>query len=188
VTCIVASIAIQAHAQVLPAPANFSVGLLPEAQGPGQGAGAVRGNAWKMLAAYQFNHHFGFEAGYRDLGRYDFASRLAGLSAAGDVRMRAWTLAGTGYLPLNRSWSLSGKVGLGSNATDFSRTNGLSGLPAGIGSAANGRADVMLGLGLGYSLGAGIGLRFDYENFGAAGAGKEAAKSDNWAVSLKYSF
>ena len=151
------------------------------------GVNGVRGAAWKLLTGYQFSQSFGLEAAYGDLGRYGYASGVPGLSAAGDVRMRAWSLAGTGYLPLGLNWSLTGKIGLGSRLAELSRVAGPFPASPWPGPPGAGRSDFMLGLGLGYSLGRGFGLRFAYENFGV-GAAAAPVKSDQWAVSLKYSF
>ena len=152
------------------------------------GSAANRGAAWRLLGGYQFSNTFGLEAAYGDLGRYGYASGIPGLSALGDVRMRAWSLAGTGNLALGQSWSLTGKLGLGNKQAELGRFGGpLAATPW----AAQGgtRSDLLLGLGLGYSVGRGFGLRLEYENYGAAGgAGNGAAKGDQWAVSLKYSF
>ena len=152
------------------------------------GAAADRSAAWKLLAAYQFSQTFGLEAAYGDLGRYGFASGVPGLSAAGDVRMRAWSLSGTSSLALGKSWSVTGKLGVGNKLAELGRVSGPLAASPWAGQGA-GRSDLMLGLGLGYSVGRGFGLRFEYENFGAAGgAGQGAVKTDQWAVSLKYSF
>ena len=148
-----------------------------------------RGNAWKLIGAHQFSTNFGLEAAYGDLGRYGYASGITGLSAAGNVRMRAWSLAGTGQLALSRDWSLSGKVGMGSNLVDLSRVGGPLGPSPWLPNPAIGGADLLLGVGLGYHFGRGFGLRFEYENYGAAKLpGSNAPKSDSWAVNLRYSF
>ena len=175
----------QTPAAAAPAPlVTLVTADLPQAGG----AAANRGAAWKLLAGYQFSQTFGLEAAYGDLGRYGFASGVPGLSAAGDVRMRAWSLAGTSSLALGKSWSVTGKLGVGNKLAELGRVSGpLAGSPwAGQGA---GRSDLVLGLGLGYSVGRGFGLRFEYENFGTAGgAGQGSVKTDLWAVSLKYSF
>jgi hypothetical protein len=81
----------------------------------------ARGAAWKLLAGYQLNHSFGLEAAYGDLGRYGYLSGMPGLSASGDVRMRAWSLAGTSNLPIGAQWSVTGKLGMGNNPADLLR-------------------------------------------------------------------
>lgn len=151
-------------------------------------ATGARAPAWKLLAGYQFTQTFGLEAAYGDLGRYGYLSGVPGLSAAGDVRMRAWSLAGTGSLALGSRWALIGKLGVGANIADPARAAGMVGaLPWGPVGAP--RSDLYLGLGLGYAVGRGFGLRFEYENFGRGALAADAAtRNDHWAVNLRYSF
>ena len=175
----------QTQSMVQTAPVVTLVTVDPPQQ---SGAAANRGAAWKLLAGYQLSPTFGLEAAYGDLGRYGFASGVPGLSAAGDVRMRAWSLAGTSSLALGKSWSVTGKLGVGNKLAELGRVSGPLAASPWVGHGA-GRSDLMLGLGLGYSVGRGFGLRFEYENYGAAGGpGQGAVKADQWAVSLKYSF
>jgi hypothetical protein len=152
---------------------------------PGRAAENSRGAAWKLLAGYQLSHSFGLEAAYGDLGRYGYLSGMPGLSASGDVRMRAWSLAGTGSLPLGNQWYVTGKVGMGNNPADLSRFSNPAWTAAG--AAGAGRSDLFLGLGVGYAAGRGFGLRFEYENYGVTGV-STGGKSDHWAVNLRYSF
>ena len=187
--CLVLLATVPVFAQTPGAAAPVPVVTLVTADPPqAGGAAANRGAAWKLLAGYQFSQTFGLEAAYGDLGRYGFASGVPGLSAAGDVRMRAWSLAGTSSLALGKSWSLTGKLGVGNKLAELGRVSGPLAASPWAGQGA-GRSDLMLGLGLGYSVGRGFGLRFEYENFGiAGGAGQGAVRTDQWAVSLKYSF
>lgn len=170
------------------APAPPIVTLVTTDPLPPGGAAFNRGAAWKLLAGYQFSPSFGLEAAYGDLGRYGSAYGVPGLSAAGDVRMRAWSLAGTSSVALGKSWSLTGRLGVGHKMAELGRVSGpLAVSPWGVQGVE--RSDLLLGLGLGYSVGRGFGLRFEYENFGGVGgAGQGPVKADQWAVSLKYSF
>jgi hypothetical protein len=155
--------------------------------GQARGAEIGRGAAWKLLAGYQLTHAFGVEAAYGDLGRYGYLSGMPGLSASGDVRMRAWSLAGTGSMPLGAQWSVSGRFGMGNNPADLSRFSNPGWAAAGL--VGTGRSDLFLGLGVGYSTGHSFGLRFEYENYGIASpAGASGTKNDHWAVNLRYSF
>lgn len=187
--CLALLTAVSAFAQtpgaLQPAPAVTLVTADPPQPG---GTAANRVAAWKLLAGYQFSQSFGLEAAYGDLGRYGFASGVPGLSAAGDVRMRAWSLAGTSSLALGKSWSVTGKLGMGNKLAELGRLSSPMAASQ-WGAQSSARSDLMLGLGLGYNVGRGLGLRFEYENFGAVGASSQGAvKADQWAVSLKYTF
>lgn len=144
----------------------------------------ARGAAWKLLAGYQLGGGFGLEAAWGEAPRHGLAT--GGLSAAGDVRMRAWSFSGLTSVALDRRWAVTGKLGFGNGLADLSRLGvhgGTGTLPYGLPGA---RTDVLWGLGLGYSVGRGFGLRFEYENYSLGGA--PAGARDQWAVSLKYSF
>jgi len=120
--------------------------------------------SWKLYGGYQFNPTWGLELGYTDLGRY----------RGSDVE--SWSLAGMGTLPLGERWSLLGKVGAASNRTHFAGT-------------AN-HTDLLLGLGVGYSMSKNLGLRLEYEDFGKlsnASAGNNS-RGSNLGLSLKYAF
>ena len=159
------------------------------------GAGAAingrdsRDTSWKLLGGYQFSQAWGLETAYTDLGRFGYSVSVPGATTTGATRLRALSVAGTGTLPLSRSWSLMGKLGLSSNRADAGSTSAsFGGLTASISGSAN-RTDVIYGVGVGYNFDQRFGLRFEYENFGATGRfGGGDVKSDNWALSLKYSF
>ncbi|MBL8382261.1 MAG: outer membrane beta-barrel protein [Burkholderiales bacterium] len=149
--------------------------------------GDARAPAWRLLGGYAFSPSFGLEAAYADLGRYGYLSGAPGLSAAGDVRMRAWSLGGAGQLPLGARWSVTGRVGIGANLSETARAGLQGGAPWS--AIATPRSDLYLGLGLGYSTPRGFGLRFEYQNLGKGGStGDAASRSDHWAVNLRYAF
>lgn len=134
----------------------------------GAGAGSSktdnREDSWKLYGGYQFNPTWGAELGYNDLGRYRGAD------------VESWTLAGTGTMPLNERWSLLGKLGVAMNRP---QSAGLSD-----------RTDLLMGLGVGYTLSRNVGLRLEYEDFGKLaknGIGSDS-RGNNVSLSLKYMF
>lgn len=134
----------------------------------GAGVGAARTNtnetSWKLYGGFQLNPTFGLEAGYTDLGRYRGAN------------IESWSLAGTGTLPLGTGWSLLGKLGATSNRAHF---NGASN-----------HTDLLLGVGVAYSVTKNIGVRLEYEDFGKlsdANTGNNA-RGNNLGLSMKYAF
>jgi len=134
----------------------------------GAGAGSSktdnREDSWKLYGGYQFNPTWGAELGYNDLGQYRGAD------------VESWTLAGTGTMPLNERWSLLGKLGVAMNRP---QSAGLSD-----------RTDLLMGLGVGYTLSRNVGLRLEYEDFGKMaknGIGSDS-RGNNVSLSLKYMF
>lgn len=134
----------------------------------GAGAGSAktdnREDSWKLYGGYQFNPTWGAEFGYNDLGQY------------GGADVEAWTLAGTGTMPLNQQWSLLGKLGVASNRPQYA--------------GAGDRTDLYVGLGVGYSLSRNLGLRLEYEDFGKLsknGLGPNS-RGNNTSLSMKYMF
>lgn len=134
----------------------------------GLGAGAARTDShetsWKLYGGYQFSPVWGVELGYNDLGRYRGAD------------IESWTLAGTGTLALNPSWSLLGKLGVAANRARFA--------------GASHEQDLLVGVGLGYSFNKNLGLRLEYEDFGRLSdvGGGNNSRGNNLGLSVKYSF
>lgn len=134
----------------------------------GIGAGASKTNtnenSWKLFGGYQFNPTWGAELAYTDLGSYRSAD------------IEAWSLAGTATLPLAERWALIGKLGATSNRPHFAGSSNHS--------------DLLVGLGVGYSLTKNVGVRLEYEDFGKLsknGIGNDS-KGSNLGLSLKYGF
>lgn len=93
--------------------------------------------SWKGFGGVQLTPFFGAELGYNHFGK----------EAA--TRFEAWSLAGTGSLALDESWSLLGKVGAARlHAGNADETN------------------LLLGAGVALALSKNLGLRLDYEDFG----------------------
>jgi OOP family OmpA-OmpF porin len=135
----------------------------------GAGAGASKTDShetsWKLYGGFQFSPNWGIELGYTDLGRY--------LGARAD----AWSLAGTGTMPLSPNWSLLGKLGVTSNHARFA-------------GAGEHRTGLLAGIGVGYSLTKNVGVRLEYEDFGKLsknGIGNNS-HGNNIGLSVKYSF
>ncbi|MBL8380447.1 MAG: porin family protein [Burkholderiales bacterium] len=187
--CLLAACALPAMAQLAPpatSPAGFGSGL---SASPGPGLPVQnkenRQQAWRLLAGYQFTPALGLEASLGDAPRSPVTG--LGLSAGGDLRLRSWALSGTGQMPLSRSWSVLGKVGVGSARGDLAATSSLPGAFTALPFGQAPRSDTFLGLGLGYNVSRSFGLRLEYESYGG-GLGLNNPRGDNWALSLKYSF
>jgi len=134
----------------------------------GAGAGAsktdTKETSWKVYGGVQFNPIWGLELGYTDLGKF----------RGSDIN--SWSLAGTAKLPLAEKWALLGKLGAAWNRPSVA--------------GANKHTDVLLGIGLGYSMNKNLGLRLEYEDFGKltdVNAGNDS-KGRNLALSVTYAF
>lgn len=134
----------------------------------GAGIGASKTDShetsWKLYGGYQFSPALGLELGYNNLGSYRGAD------------IKSWTLAGTGTVPLGTSWSLIGKLGAAWNRPEFA------------GSSNN--TELLVGVGVGYSVNKNLGVRLEYENFGKlsdANSGGDS-KGQNLGLSMKYAF
>jgi OOP family OmpA-OmpF porin len=134
----------------------------------GIGVGASRTDAnntsWNLYGGYQLNQTWGLELGYADLGHY----------RGSDIQ--SWSLAGTTTLPLGETWSLLGKLGAASNRMHFADSSN--------------RTDLLLGVGVGFTMNKNLGLRLEYDDFGKlsnTGAG-ENSRGRNLGLSLKYAY
>ena len=153
---------------------------------------------YRNFGGYRFTRHWGVELGYSDLGRGNGngggngGMELPAYSAEKyGYQTSAWTLAGTGVLPLGESFSLLGRLGW-SLATPDSTLTGFS-----LGSAAPGfgvsstmpryRGSVLWGFGGQYDLSDQVGLRVDYNNFGRL-EDQGGARSDLWSINAVVRF
>ena len=130
--------------------------------GVGEAKTDTRETSWKAYGGYQFTPTWGMELGYNDLGKYRGAD------------IESYSLAGTGTIPLNERWSLIGKLGAAENRPDAAGTSNNTAL--------------LLGIGVGYSLGKNVGVRLEYEDFGKVSDAGGSPRGRNLGLSLKYGF
>ena len=68
--------------------------------------------SYKLFGGYQFNRHFGLEAGYFNLGKFSFAANTTPAGTlTGQIKLQGLNLDLVGALPLGERWSLIGRVG-----------------------------------------------------------------------------
>jgi OOP family OmpA-OmpF porin len=67
---------------------------------------------YTVRLGFRFNRHWAVEAGYYDLGEYEFAGRVRGtmLAVAGDVRVYSYGISLVGILPIDQ-FDLYGRIG-----------------------------------------------------------------------------
>lgn len=104
-------------------------------------------SGYKIFGGFQFNKTWGGEVGYVDFGK----ASVSGLGLSGDAGITAFTLAGTGTLPLGQNFSLLGKLGLAMWDTSGSAASGDNG------------TDLYFGVGAAYSFNRNLSLVADYE-------------------------
>jgi OmpA-OmpF porin, OOP family len=182
------------------------------AQGPGDGQGWFLGEGiqpartafaaaedtdigYRNFGGYRFTPHWGVEFGYSDLGRGNGAGsaepgRLYSPEKYG-AQTSAWTLAGTGVLPIGESLSLLGRVGWSLAAPDATLAGFSLGTAApgfGLGSAVpRYRGGMMWGFGGQVDLSNRLGLRVDYNNFGKL-EDPGSSRSDLWSINAVVRF
>lgn len=121
-------------------------------------------NSWQVYGGLQFTPTWGLELGYNDLGKYRGED------------LRSVTLAMNGTLPVSDHWSVVGKLGAAGNRTKFHGSSD--------------HTDLLLGLGLQYSMSKNVDLRLMYEDFGKVtkADGYSNTNGSNLALSVKYNF
>ena len=146
----------------------------------------ARNTSFKLLAGYQFTPNWGVEAQYADLGRFGYNACAGAACGSGSVTVSQWSLAATGTLPLANNYFLTGKLGASRNAA----RGGTFCAGAVCGASAGGsRSDLLAGIGVGYHFTRNISMRLEYEHFGKVLSGDGfAARGDNWAATLRYTF
>jgi OOP family OmpA-OmpF porin len=123
---------------------------------------------WKVYGGYQFTPHWGAEVGYLDFGKQKWGVAIGGaVQATAEAEAKAWTLVGTGTLPLipgsgwsSPAFSIFGKIGLYRSDTDV-RAGGIS---------ANGRStDWTWGVGAKWDFTRNVSMRIEWERLNNTG-------------------
>ena len=141
---------------------------------------------YRHFGGYRFTRTWGVELGYSDLGRGN-GSVEPGFLVQEKVgtQTSAWTLAGTGVLPIGEAFSLRGRLGLSVATPDA--TPAAAG--PGPGSAfPRYRPSVLWGLGGQYDLSSRFGMRVDYTNFGRLSDDPNGVRSDLWSINAVVRF
>lgn len=148
-----------------------------------------------LYAGYQFNETFGVEGGYNKIGNFKIHVTMPnGVGIAENYKVGAWTLSGTVTKKFHNNFSVFGKLGAAS--TNVKNTYYLSN--------ANDskeykftkqRTNLLLVVGVKYSINQKIALRSEYENFGEVGSaisntgeGTARARVSRLSLSVEYKF
>ncbi|TWO70892.1 outer membrane beta-barrel protein [Caenimonas sedimenti] len=123
--------------------------------------------AYRLFGGYQFNRHFGMEAGWFDLGRFGFTADTAPPGRlTGDVRMRGFNLDLVGTLPLTERFALLGRAGVVHAQTrgSFGATGAVSN-PYGATSTSERDVGFKLGAGFAWQMSPAWQLRAEAERY-----------------------
>lgn len=140
---------------------------------------------YRNFGGYRFTRHWGVELGYSDLGRGYGAESSQFEAQKYGAQTSAWTLAGTGVLPIGKDFSLQGRLGLSVATPDATAMSAGTG----IGSAfPRYRPTVLWGFGGQFDVTGSVGLRVDYNNFGRLADDPNGARSDLWSINAVVRF
>ena len=145
-----------------------------------------RDTGYKLFVGKQLNQYMAVEAGYFDLGKFDFQSTTSGNGVLnGQAGFRGVNLDLLGQLPLSQRLSLLGRVGMHytQTNTEFSgnRLLGSSDMHA-----RDRKLNAKLGLGLEYKFSEALALRGEVERYRVNDAVGNRGDADLYSVSLVY--
>jgi OOP family OmpA-OmpF porin len=143
---------------------------------------------FKLFVGKQLNQYFALEAGYFDLGKFDFAATTSGNGTLrGEAGFRGVNLDLVGQLPLTQRLSLLGRVGAqyAKTNTHFSgnRLNAVTNP-----NPSERKLNAKVGLGLEYKLSEALALRGEVERYRLNDAVGNRGDVDLASVSLVYKF
>ena len=145
-----------------------------------------RDTGYKLFVGRQLNQYFAVEAGYFDLGKFDFKSTTSGNGVLnGEAGFRGVNLDLLGQLPLSQRLSLLGRVGMHytKTNTEFSGNRLLGSTNT---HASERKLNAKLGLGLEYKFSEALALRGEVERYRLNDAVGNRGDADLYSVSLVY--
>lgn len=130
------------------------------------------------------------ESGYQQFAGYRFTRNWSvDLGYAGSSQSNAWTLAGSGLLPIGRSFSLQGRLGLAVPTTEFSLSSAAGALSSVTSmDAARARSNLLWGFGGQYDFNPNVGLRMDFNSRYGEDAAANRARNDLWSINAVVRF
>jgi len=145
-----------------------------------------RDTGYKLFVGRQLNQYLAVEAGYFDLGKFDFKSTTSGNGVLnGEAGFRGVNLDLVGQLPLSQRLSLLGRVGMhySKTNTEFSGNRLLGSANT---QASERKLNAKLGLGLEYKFSEALALRGEVERYRLNDAVGNRGDVDLYSVSLVY--
>ncbi|MNK34826.1 Outer membrane protein A precursor [compost metagenome] len=145
-----------------------------------------RDTGYKLFVGRQLNQYVAVEAGYFDLGKFDFKSTTSGNGVLnGQAAFRGVNLDLLGQLPLSQRLSLLGRVGMHytKTNTEFSGNRLLGSTNT---HASERKLNAKVGLGLEYKFSEALALRGEVERYRLNDAVGNRGDADLYSVSLVY--
>ncbi len=130
------------------------------------------------------------EPGYQQFGGYRFTRHWSvNFGFAGSSQSNAWTVSGSGLLPIGRSFSLQGRLGLAVPTSELSLAS-AAGATSTLASMdpARVRSNLLWGFGGQYELSRNVGLRMDYNSRYGEDAAYNRARTDLWSINAVVRF
>jgi OOP family OmpA-OmpF porin len=75
---------------------------------------------WQIRGGWRFHPYFALEAGYYELGKYDFRGNAGALTVTGDAKAESYTLSLVGILPISDQFEGYGRIGYAHSKFKFS--------------------------------------------------------------------
>jgi hypothetical protein len=130
--------------------------------------------SYQRFGGYRFTPNWSLDFGYAGGNRPAMGD--------GSIQSNAWTFSGTGLLPLTRSLSLQGRLGIAVPTAEFSLA------ATGLADASRYRMNMLWGFGGQYDFSPNIGLRMDYNSRYADDPGLNRARTDLWSINAVVRF
>lgn len=146
-----------------------------------------RDTGYKLYGGYRFHRNFAVEAGWFDLGKFDYTYNTtpAG-SLNGNLGVRGLNLDLVGILPVSDRFSVFGRVGAAyANSRTSFRSTGAVPLPAG---RSDKNTNLKLGVGLEYAISDRLAVRGEIERYRINDSLRSRGHIDMASVGLVYSF
>ncbi|MGE4242877.1 outer membrane beta-barrel protein [Ramlibacter sp.] len=149
-----------------------------------------RDTGGKLFGGYQVNRNFAVEAGYFDLGRYDYGYTAGPVplgAFSGSTRFRGLNLDLVGMMPLSERFTVLGRVGLiHTRANSSFASTGT--VPAFGGSRRDNDLGVKVGLGVEYAITQALSIRGELERYRVSDPVRRRGDIDMASVGLVYRF
>jgi OOP family OmpA-OmpF porin len=81
---------------------------------------------WALNMGYRFHPNFALEAGYYDLGKYDFAGRAGVVNVTGDAKVESYSISLVAIAPLAEHFDIYGRVGYAHSKFKFAASGPIN--------------------------------------------------------------